>query len=366
MIASVSVLSCVSACLGKSFARFGKQSFVRRAFTLVELLVVIAIIGVLIALLLPAVQAAREAARRIQCSNKMKQYTLAIHNYHSATDSFPCIQNWVGTENRWSVNLPIMPYVEQNALYETIQSTNPSPGSGNATLRTPLDFLMCPSDTYSKAAGRSIAKTNLVISLADGVSENTSRGPFQFIKDTSTPLYLSMASVTDGTSNTIIVSECATAQGTSELGLKGGVAFMGSQLDPSSGGGSNPANCLNLAIDHAAKTIKSDYAASGTWRGGRYTDRLLSYTAFNTIMPPNGPSCSRQNNENGWAFYAAQSYHTGGVNVGAVDGSVHFISDSISCGAMPSQMAHNKNGVSPIGVWGALGTINGAESHSFP
>jgi hypothetical protein len=83
-------------------------------------------------------------------------------------------------------------------------------------------------------------------------------------------------------------------------------------------------------------------------------------------MPPNGPSCSRQNNEDGWAFYAAQSYHPGGVNVGAVDGGVHFISDSINCGTMPSQMAHNKNGVSPIGVWGALETIDGAENHSFP
>jgi prepilin-type N-terminal cleavage/methylation domain-containing protein len=334
-------------------------------FTLVELLVVIAIIALLIALLLPAVQAAREAARRMQCSNKMKQYTLAIHNYHSATDSFPCIQNWVGTENRWSVNLPILPYAEQNALYETIQSTKPSPG-GSTSLQTPLDFLICPSDPYSKAVGRGIAKTNLVISLADGVSANTSRSPFQFVKDTSTPRYLGMASVTDGTSNTIIVSECAVAQGTSELSLKGGVAFMGSALDPSSGGGSNPANCLNLAIDNATKTIKNAYVASGTWRGGRYTDRLLSYTAFNTIMPPNGPSCSRFNNEDGWAFLAAQSYHTGGVNVGAVDGSVHFISDSINCGAMPSQMDHNKNGISPIGVWGALGTIDGAENHSFP
>jgi type II secretory pathway pseudopilin PulG len=332
----------------------------------VELLVVIAIIGILIALLLPAVQAAREAARRMQCTNNMKQYILAMHNYHSAANSFPGIQNQCGNQNRYSVNLALLPYVEQNAMYEKIVAEVISPGANSATMITPLNFLLCPSDTYSKELGRGTAKTNLVISLGDGVSANTSRGPFQFVKDTSTPRWLNMGSVTDGTSNSIAVSECVTAQGTSELSIKGGVAYMAGELDPASGGGSNPANCLNLAIDLVNKKIKSEYVASGTWRGGRHFDRLLSYTAFNTIMPPNGPSCNRFNNEDGWAFLSAQSNHTGGVNTGALDGSVHFVSDSVNVGTMPGQMDHNKSGISPMGVWGALGTINGQESQSFP
>ena len=118
----------------------------------------------------------------------------------------------------------------------------------------------------------------------------------------------------------------------------------------------------NNSIDLVARQIKSAYVCSGAWRGGRHMDNLLSYTAFNTIMPPNGPSCSRFNNENGWAFYAAQSNHTGGVNVGILDGSVQFVSDSIDVGTMPDQMAHNKTAASPIGVWGALGTIAGGET----
>src|SRR5436189_322862 len=91
----------------------------RRAFTLIELLVVIAIIGVLIALLLPAVQQAREAARRIQCVNNLKQIGIALHNYQSALDQIPWgdgPDEW----NQWSSLALILPYMEQGSLYNAV------------------------------------------------------------------------------------------------------------------------------------------------------------------------------------------------------------------------------------------------------
>ncbi len=102
----------------------------RRGFTLVELLVVIAIIGILVALLLPAVQSAREAARRMQCQNHLKQLGLALHNYHDTLGYFPPSSNWaaiaeVNTKNNANLRanwvISILPYIEQQSLYNSFQ-----------------------------------------------------------------------------------------------------------------------------------------------------------------------------------------------------------------------------------------------------
>ena len=126
-----------------------------RGFTLVELLVVIAIIGVLVGLLLPAVQAAREAARRMSCSNNFKQIGLAIHNYHSAykqlpkhmtgTNESPANAWWRASNNsnrrRLSMLVPILPFMEQQALWEQISNPNAERTDGNtgAAIGTPVN-----------------------------------------------------------------------------------------------------------------------------------------------------------------------------------------------------------------------------------
>ncbi len=129
----------------------------RRAFTLIELLVVIAIIGVLIALLLPAVQAAREAARRAQCTNNLKQIGLAMHNYHSAMGSFPLgsilARSSVSTYggNKWSVHSQLLAFMEQKAIYNALNfSVSPNNGMGGPMNRTGritrINTFLCPSD----------------------------------------------------------------------------------------------------------------------------------------------------------------------------------------------------------------------------
>src|SRR5688500_11330903 len=120
----------------------------RRAFTLVELLVVIAIIGILVALLLPAVQAARESARRMQCSNNLKQLGLAFHNYHDNYKQFPMAWFITGTtpwnSKAWGVSL--LPFIEQQPLHDQYDSKRLANFGNNPTvIRTPIAVFICPS-----------------------------------------------------------------------------------------------------------------------------------------------------------------------------------------------------------------------------
>jgi prepilin-type N-terminal cleavage/methylation domain-containing protein len=200
----------------------------RRAFTLVELLVVIAIIGILVALLLPAVQQAREAARRTQCMNHLKQIGLALHTYHDSYNTLPM---------GWNFNIPmeaaeflspwkskygwasrILPFVEQTSLYNNLNPQNDLERALDtpallAQLQTPLAVFRCPSDTapvtntrrlmYGRTAEVAVATANYVGASNSGGVPPPGNGAFEV--NASHPF----RDFTDGTSNTVIVSERA-------------------------------------------------------------------------------------------------------------------------------------------------------------
>ena len=159
----------------------------RRGFTLIELLVVIAIIAVLIALLLPAVQAAREAARRAQCVNNLKQIGLALHNYHSSINALPW-DHGPGGWNEWSGMTMLLPYMEQQPLYNTI-NFNYIIGNGAATatnggflnttaIQTKLNGLVCPSD-LDRLTNTDAGHNNYVMNA--GSDAFADEGPTQFV-----------------------------------------------------------------------------------------------------------------------------------------------------------------------------------------
>ncbi|MDO4587701.1 MAG: DUF1559 domain-containing protein [Planctomycetia bacterium] len=369
----------------------GEGNISRKGFTLVELLVVIAIIGILIGLLLPAVQAAREAARRMQCTNNLKQLTLALHNYHDVNNSLPAARAMLGNSGMISNggNMPaggpfgtvvfLMPFVEQQALYDTLIGYTNSQGPTGAKLEHPWvdanpDFpalasvvsaFLCPSDGNAKSPstdGHATGRLNYLTNRGDGLwninrhpnDENgaaakvANRGVFR-VGD-----FTSFATCADGTSNTLGFSETVSASGTGGRAIKGNlVVYVSSMYD----GNSRPQPCL----DQKVGTELAVDASTDAWRGQRWLDGQFFYGGFNTCLPPNSPNCS-YGADNNWGVGSAQSNHSGGVNASMMDGSVRFVSDTIDTGD-PSLYCVT-SGRSPYGVWGAMSTVEGGESTS--
>ncbi|TWT32963.1 DUF1559 domain-containing protein [Blastopirellula retiformator] len=202
---------------------FLSRSGRRAGFTLVELLVVIAIIGVLIALLLPAVQQAREAARRMSCTNQLKQLGLALHNYHDTTKSFPYGSRGSGNQVGWHV--AILPFIEQGNLFDQMDMTVDFHAGVNAPFReTRMEPFLCPSSPSEKADDNSAHFTTHYYGVmgptgtnpASGTAyqENTSGSHGGFSKEGawSHDEVHKMRDITDGTSNTFFLGEISWTQ----------------------------------------------------------------------------------------------------------------------------------------------------------
>lgn len=191
----------------------------RSAFTLVELLVVIAIIGVLVALLLPAVQAAREASRRSKCQNQLKQMGIGIHNFHDTMNQLP--PSRIGYEYiGWTVL--VLPYVEQNNLYETFDLTKKISAQYESSLKSSVQVYVCPSRRAPGQFAKSVDGTTKWLgtlgdyAAVDGWSgddppyrRSSATGMMTVTVSGAPPMksQTNLASVTDGTSNTLLVGE---------------------------------------------------------------------------------------------------------------------------------------------------------------
>ena len=367
----------------------------RTGFTLVELLVVIAIIGVLVALLLPAVQAAREAARRSQCSNSIKQFGLALHNYHDIFKVFPPRRGGTTSDinadpsriaanyDRLSAFVALLPYIEQKPTADYLASggttstgTKMPPGGPAAWYTsslgtyapwsTQIPMLLCPSDKV--VTGGANAHNSYAFSLGDTIGGNVSINGTTVVFNSATAVTrgifggsqrcVGMNFITDGTSNTIAMSERTT------VGWYNGKASSGEDVKTATVYNfpaviNNPGSCYSQARagSYVGVSIKSKF-------GSIWTDGQAEVVGFNTVLPPNGPSCNNDSNSASadatGSVMPPSSNHPGGVNGAFADGSVRFINQNINCGntAAPQVIAGN----SPYGVWGALGSISGREA----
>jgi prepilin-type N-terminal cleavage/methylation domain-containing protein/prepilin-type processing-associated H-X9-DG protein len=329
----------------------------RRGFTLIELLVVISIIAVLIALLLPAVQAAREAARRAQCTNNLKQLGIALHNYHSATNSLPWGSFYAGGWSDVSPHVMILPHLEQSQIYNAINFSlyfssagmaNPSGVIQTTAWRATISAFQCPSDTDRLTNAE--CHTNYMANTGSDASAinnlNARSGPFQPQVNRGTGQYnkpASFATIIDGLSNTAMFSEVVKGIGTSNNAQLDNLKPSGTAT-VLTGGGSGGGSLNDFTLCTAKPPTVIANAASGTPTGSWYFVAQPSMSLYGHAMPPNTWSCAYTAMRDYDASVTASSRHPGVVNVLMCDGGVKAVKSTVA-----------------KEVWWGVGTKSGAE-----
>ncbi|UUO04822.1 DUF1559 domain-containing protein [Blastopirellula sp. J2-11] len=296
----------------------------RNAFTLVELLVVIAIIGVLVALLLPAVQQAREAARRSACRNNLKQLGLAIHNYENTFRQFPPGAVRINFENGNSYRMPfvaqILSFIEQGNIYDIVNFKQSWSHSSNAAaLEAPLPLYQCPTDPTSGSQlmlpdetfgnyGLNWGMHRFLDIDGQGPSTNEPGGKTNLASPFGNNYGARIADIQDGTSNTLAMMEMLKGIGA------GGVDRRGRIWNEDS-------NCYQVMTRLSPNSAAPDYCESG---------KCIDHPEFNLPYqpPPNATGTGQ-----GQASLASRSHHAGGVQVVLCDGSARFISETIDLNA---------------------------------
>ena len=325
-----------------------------RGFTLIELLVVIAIIAILIALLLPAVQMAREAARRSQCVNNLKQIGLAIHNYHDDFRAFPpgsmfCSPDPVlgSIPSHWSGHALILPYLEQSGIYGSINFALPVWGGlgappynvdVHATVRMQrLEVFLCPSDqnpgTGSSGYGPNNYMANWGVFHLDGL--------FQAVVWPGGTI--TVAKVTDGLSNTAAFAECIKGDDSTGIRDRRTKVF---DLATLSGAG----NCRSMTdqeiLQHADQcaSLNTQATTYSSVKGAWWGFGMPGWTGYRHRTGPNQNACNCLPSGFWLGPITASSEHPGGVNVLLADGSVRWVGDAID-----------------LGIWRAMGTRDRSE-----
>ncbi len=359
----------------------------RTAFTFIELMFVSAIIGILVALLLPAIQAAREAARRCHCTKNLQQIGLALQSYHDAWSVFPFGQG--GTEGGTDLTCnmgelsgwaPLTPYVDEGPLFHqmneprTYDETDfprfgPRPDITADDAITSYHpwysqprVLLCPSDTEAKQVPGRPGQTSYRFSWGDIVAHTEERRIPRGMFGRNSGVSVSM--ITDGTSCTIAVAERAIPPAGAR-GLAGAGGPMSQHWAIAAGvEGTEFLSEGSMALGDGRDFVNSTrpFDPSGMmWANGR-----LPFGGITTVTQPNSSAWLGRDGtvidgkpRFDWGVIPPSSYHPGGMNVVLADGSVRFVSESVSAAGQTAREV--TDGPSPYGLWGAMGTIQGEE-----